>query len=492
MEKLICDICGGKLVMQSGGLPKCDSCGMEYSKERIREKVQEIKGIVRVGNIADIESLIKRGWIFLEDGDWKQAGDCFDKILEIDPEHGAAYVGNLCVDLIYEKEADFFERESDLADCNVILDDFSNYRKALRFGDDELCTRLRQYNQTIKNNIPKRFAALKSYQELKYQTCIAAGESHTVGLKTDGTLMVIGDGHNVTAWKNIVEIAANLSYTVGLKVDGTFIGFTGSWSGSDYTNWRDLIAIAAGVGHIVGLKADGTVIVKGSIELSVATLWEGINAIAAGDGFTIGLKKDGTCVASYNTHWGNSMMEGVISWREVVAITAGVYHTIGLKADGTVLAIGSNEYYQCNVSDWRDIVAIAAGENHSIGLKADGTVIAVGDNLYGQCNVSDWHDIVAVAAGWTHTVGVKADGTVIAIGRNNCGQCNVSNWHGIGPISKEDRIRLAKQEESSNKERQRQWQEQVNNWQNQGLCRFCGGKLKGIFNLKCKSCDKDN
>ncbi|PGK35044.1 hypothetical protein CN907_21065 [Bacillus anthracis] len=74
-------------------------------------------------------------------------------------------------------------------------------------------------------------------------------------------------------------------------------------------------------------------------------------------------------------------------------IAAGRGHTVALKSDGTVVATGSNEYGQCNVSDWSDIVAIAAGNKHTVGLKSDGTVVAVGDNTYGQCNVSSWHNI---------------------------------------------------------------------------------------------------
>lgn len=49
MDKLRCDICGGILTMQSNGKTAvCDSCGMQYSVERLREKVQEIKGTVSV------------------------------------------------------------------------------------------------------------------------------------------------------------------------------------------------------------------------------------------------------------------------------------------------------------------------------------------------------------------------------------------------------------------------------------------------------------
>jgi len=43
MEMLKCDICGGRLVMQANSMSKCDSCGMDYSLEWMRNKVQEMK-----------------------------------------------------------------------------------------------------------------------------------------------------------------------------------------------------------------------------------------------------------------------------------------------------------------------------------------------------------------------------------------------------------------------------------------------------------------
>ena len=48
-----------------------------------------------------------------------------------------------------------------------------------------------------------------------------------------------------------------------------------------------------------------------------------------------------------------------------------------------------------------------------MGLRTDGTVIAVGWNDYGQCDVDNWTDIVQVAAGGVHTVGLKVHGTVV-------------------------------------------------------------------------------
>ena len=78
---------------------------------------------------------------------------------------------------------------------------------------------------------------------------------------------------------------------------------------------------------------------------------------------------------------------------------------------------------------------LAAGSLHTVGLKADGTVVAAGWNRDGQCDVSDWTGIVAVAAGGFHTIGLKADGTVVAVGTNGVAQCNVSGWTDIVAVA---------------------------------------------------------
>ena len=70
-------------------------------------------------------------------------------------------------------------------------------------------------------------------------------------------------------------------------------------------------------------------------------------------------------------------------------VAAGRYHTVGLKSDGSVIAAGSNNFNQCEVSFWSDIRQIAAGDHHTVGLlQSDGTLIATGDNSAGQCDVS--------------------------------------------------------------------------------------------------------
>ena len=235
-------------------------------------------------------------------------------------------------------------------------------------------------------------------------------------------------------WDEIAErdtFVAGLWHTVALKTDGTVVSVGDNKYGQcDVSGWTDIAAIAAGDCHTVGLKADGTVVSVGDNKYGQCDVsgWTDIAAVAISNYHTVGLRADGTVVAVGWNEYGECDVSG---WKDIAAVAAGTWYTIGLKADGTVVAVGDKNYGQCNVSRWTDIAAVAAGYKYTVDLKADGTVVAVGDNKYGQCDVSGWKDIAAVAAGSYHTVGIKADGTVVAVGRNDDGQCNVSGWKNI-------------------------------------------------------------
>ena len=90
MAMLKCDICGGKLVMQAGGVSKCDSCGMEYSQERMREKVQEIKGTVTVDKSSEADNLLARALSFIECGNFHEAKEYIERILDLNVNHEGA------------------------------------------------------------------------------------------------------------------------------------------------------------------------------------------------------------------------------------------------------------------------------------------------------------------------------------------------------------------------------------------------------------------
>lgn len=93
MAALVCDICGGKLVMGSGGVAVCDSCGMEYSTERMREKVQAIKGTVQIDNSNMVGTWMKMAQSASEAGNQKEAYDYYAKVLEVEPSNWRALFG---------------------------------------------------------------------------------------------------------------------------------------------------------------------------------------------------------------------------------------------------------------------------------------------------------------------------------------------------------------------------------------------------------------
>ena len=264
---------------------------------------------------------------------------------------------------------------------------------------------------------------------------ISAGTAHTVGIKTDGTVVVTGRYESYSAfdhWENIVEVSAGPSHTVGLRADGTVLAVGESSAGRcDVNSWQDIISVSAGFAHTAGLKADGTVVAAGNNlqgQCNTEYIWQNIIAISAGANHTVGLQFDGTVAAVGENLDGRCNVD---SWENITAISAGSTHTVGLMANGTVVAVGNNRQGQCDVSNWQDIIAISAGADHTIGLRADGTVVAAGDNNQRRCEVDGWQSIIAISAGSTHTLGLKVDGTIVAVGGNQLGQCDVANWQDI-------------------------------------------------------------
>jgi hypothetical protein len=290
---------------------------------------------------------------------------------------------------------------------------------------------------------------------------VAPGIFHTVGLKSDGTVVAVGSfdttpvlGENLTGWldvgnwTHILQVAAGSLCTLGLESNGTVvvaapnytqIGINATWF--DVGNWTDIIQVSEGAVHTVGLESDETVIAVGDDSYGQCDIgaWTHIVQVSAGSDHTVGLESNGAVVAVGDNSYGQC---DVGNWTGIVQVSAGWFHTVGLKCDGTVIAVGDNSYGQCDVGNWTDIVQVSAGGTHTVGLKADGTVVAVGWNGYGQCDVGNWTDIIQVAAaggngalwyipGWMwggNTLGVRSDGTVVAVGINSSGQCNVSGW----------------------------------------------------------------
>jgi hypothetical protein len=133
-------------------------------------------------------------------------------------------------------------------------------------------------------------------------TVVAAGGSLKVGPEDDDTTIIVYDGQcDVGNWTDIVQITAGNWHTVGVKSDGTVVAVGANYNGQcDVSGWLDIIQVAGGWDHTVGLKSDGTVVAVGDNGFGQCDVgdWTGIVKVAASLRYTVGVKYDGTVVAA--------------------------------------------------------------------------------------------------------------------------------------------------------------------------------------------------
>jgi len=249
---------------------------------------------------------------------------------------------------------------------------------------------------------------------------IAAGSTHNLALKSDGTVVGWGAANSgrttpPAGLSNVVAAAAGDSHSLALKYDGTVVGWGNNGSGQ--TNpppgLADVVAIAAGYDHSLALTGNGMVVAWGGSPLfgqtNIPSAASNMVAISAGQYVSLALRGDGTLVA-----WGYSPNDEAnipASATNVVAVSAGRFHCLALRRDGTVVAWGSNGYGQTNVpAGLSNVVAIAAGAYHSLALQADGTLVGWGWNQSGQTTIPaelGQGNVLAIAAGGNHSLALK-------------------------------------------------------------------------------------
>ena len=102
----------------------------------------EVKETVAVGGSVNVEPLLERAFMFLEDGDWGEANEYCEKVLDQDPKNARAYLGKLMA----ECRAC---RMEDLQNCRQPFDGNGNYNKILRFAEPKLAETLKDCNSYI-------------------------------------------------------------------------------------------------------------------------------------------------------------------------------------------------------------------------------------------------------------------------------------------------------------------------------------------------------
>ena len=179
----------------------------------------------------------------------------------------------------------------------------------------------------------------------------AAGEFHTLALRSDGSLWAWGE--NSSGQLGLGDVA--------LRTAPVRVGTATDWS-----------AIATGGGHSLARKSDGS-------------LWAWGHNLSG----QLGLGDDSDRQLPTRVGTGND-------W---AAIAAGDVHTVALKSDGSLWTWGENvdgqlglgfsgfnteQELPMRVGSDNDWLLIEAGEFHTVAAKADGSVYTWGANGFGQ------------------------------------------------------------------------------------------------------------
>ena len=286
---------------------------------------------------------------------------------------------------------------------------------------------------------------------------VAGGWSHSLGLKTDGSLWAWG-------WNLQGQLGNGLNASSNKPVH---VG--------DDRNWG---LFASGSAHTLALKTDGSLWAWGSnaagqlgivstrqiffpVRVTADTTWA---HVAAGSNHSLAVREDGSLWA-----WGRNtegqLGDGSYAYSPIPVrivsdqvwrlVAAGEAHSLAANEGGSLWAWGSNELGQ--LGDGTQVaspaperiapdaawISLAAGKRHSLAVKKDGTLWAWGANLWGQLGdgtkvfksspVQIGHDTdwVHVSAGEYHSVALKRDGSIWAWGWNAFGQLGIDSFTDI-------------------------------------------------------------
>ncbi|MES2922414.1 MAG: cadherin-like beta sandwich domain-containing protein [Verrucomicrobiota bacterium] len=309
---------------------------------------------------------------------------------------------------------------------------------------------------------------------------VTAGGSHSLALCSDGTLAAWGANYSgqlgngslivstvpvavdltgVLSGKRVVGIAAGESHTLALCSDGTVAAWGSNLDGrlgngqptassvpvavdrTGILSGKRVTVVAAGGAHSLALCSDGT--------------------IAAWGSNSRGQLGDGNRVSMFRRVPVAVNRAGPLSGRIPIAVAAGSSHSLSLDAEGNLTAWGENTsgelgdgtktdryvpvaVIRTGVLAGKTVKAMTAGRSHSNSLCSDGTLAAWGLNGSGQLGnggstsssipmavtgtgVLSGKVVSAIRAGDSHNLSLCNDGTLAAWGLNSSGQLGDSS-----------------------------------------------------------------
>ena len=308
---------------------------------------------------------------------------------------------------------------------------------------------------TINKSSPVQVGSLTTWSK------IACGYTHTLAIKTDGTLWgfggngtggEIGDGTTInkvspvqigslTDWS---VVAAGHYFSIAIKTDGTL------WSWGFQDQGQLGISIAGSGVSMVGSRSS-------PVQVGSLTIW---SKISCGEDHTLAITTDGKLWAWGDNTYGELGTLSIVlrsspvqvgSLTTWAAIGAGHNYSVVIKTNGTLWTWGYNNNGQLGslttidrsspvqVGSLTNWLKVACGDEHTLAIKTDGTLWSWSDNYYGSIgdntriyksspvqvgSLTTW---IVVGAGNSFSAGITTDGKLFTWGDNNSGELALSN-----------------------------------------------------------------
>lgn len=421
------------------------------------------------------EPLLKRAMMFLEDRDFIQADEYFERVLDLDPECAKAYAGKLMVE---RKKSTEDELKKDI----VPLEKSIYYNKIIKFADKALKERYISYNKCIIN---KSEEIRKKNEEIRKEKARLEAEE----LERISKIRIEQEKKN----RKVLRIVLICSFIIFLS----FIIIDTTFSPKIY---YDKAIICFKNNEMVQARAYIEKSNEKYTEIFYDTIINDINKnindenIEKLDIFVNEIKKDKFSYKKYtdmcyksalkaledgSTYTANVFLNKVkindkfdksfidecynkaieylekkdiytainyMNYVNVDAKLSNLYREVCYEQANTYLA--NKDYYKSldlfkriiehkdSIISIRKIInnyfegCLAMHKGDLIALKADGTCLSSNDKY----DVSNFKNIVSLSANDEHIVGLKEDGTVAVFTSNTHEQCSLSNWKEISAI----------------------------------------------------------
>ena len=423
--------------------------------------------------------LLKRAFMFLEDGEWHEADAYCEKVLDLEPECARAYLGKLMAELHVRTQAA-------LRDCAEPFDGNGNYKKALRFADDALAGELRGCIRYINERNENarlegiysgavqemqraatqqaflaaagKFDTIPDYQDAKAlaETCRqkaeesrkdaiysngkafaaqAEGEGFSYRRRIDDYEFAIKEFSKIPGWRDADELAAACQKSLEEleaqdkaereEKERKRAAAAAEEARAAKQRKKAALLLLAGVAVVIAVLLVVFQVIVPSVRYRSAE-----KLLAAGD-YTGAAEAFGA-LGDYKDAKEQSLAARYTQAEAL--LNAGDYD----GAAAAFEALGSYEDAEEQILPIRYTQAevLLEAKDYTGAAMTFGALDGYKDA--GQRSRMVWNEIAVratISAGDYHTVGLKADGTVVAVGDNYCSQCAVSGWTDIVAVS---------------------------------------------------------